>query len=58
MDPSTGRQGYNLDPMSRYLNEGPAQQHAVFIRPDTGNFSTARGCTCVVMMDDGHVSQR
>ena len=33
-------------PMERYLEEGPAAQHALFIRADTGRLSTTRDCTC------------
>ncbi|MCJ1437104.1 hypothetical protein MMC27_006489 [Xylographa pallens] len=51
-------QGYGLGPMNRYLNEGPSEQHAAFIRPDNGNFSLSRGCTCYVPLDEEHHTQR
>ena len=44
--PTPYRQGQGLDPMARFLGEGPSQQHAMFVRPDTGKLSTSRGCTC------------
>ncbi|MCJ1415979.1 hypothetical protein MMC32_002314 [Xylographa parallela] len=50
--------GYGLSPMNRYLNEGPSEQHAAFIRPDNGNFSLSRGCTCYVPLDEEHHTQR
>ena len=46
-----GCQGEGLGPMERYLAEGPSQQHAVFIRADTGRFSTSRGCTCRFVLE-------
>ena len=39
-----------LGPMDRYLAEGPSEQHAIFYRPDTGNFSTFKGCRCIEKM--------
>ena len=33
-------------PMERYLEEGSAAQHALFVRADTGKLSTLRDCTC------------
>lgn len=44
-------QGYGLDPMSRFLAEGPSEQYAVFIRADTGALSTSRGCTCRAVLN-------
>lgn len=41
-----GKNGRGLNPMERFVEEGPEQQHAVFIRADTGELSTARCCTC------------
>lgn len=32
--------------MDRFLAEGPAEQSALFIRSDTGELSTNKGCTC------------
>ncbi|MCJ1264031.1 hypothetical protein MMC22_003902 [Lobaria immixta] len=46
MTSSHHSKGQGLDPMSRFLAEGPSDQHALFIRPDTGALSTSRGCTC------------
>lgn len=43
-------QGQGLDPMGRFLTEGPSEQHALFIRADTGALSTSRGCTCRAAM--------
>ncbi|KAE9967529.1 hypothetical protein EG328_008148 [Venturia inaequalis] len=34
-------------PMQRYLNAGPGEQPALFVRADNEKFSTSRGCTCV-----------
>jgi hypothetical protein len=36
----------NMDPMERFLVEGPAEQGILFIRMDTGELSIAKGCTC------------
>jgi hypothetical protein len=36
----------DLKPMDRFLAEGPADQSALFIRSDTGELSTNKGCTC------------
>ncbi|MCJ1262342.1 hypothetical protein MMC22_002212 [Lobaria immixta] len=50
--PSAHRsQGQGLDPLSRFLAEGPSEQHALFIRADTGALSTSRGCTCRVALE-------
>ena len=38
--------GRGLDPMNRFLAEGPGEQHALFNRADTQEPSTFRGCTC------------
>ncbi|PVH95957.1 hypothetical protein DM02DRAFT_659681 [Periconia macrospinosa] len=38
-----------LTPMQRFLAEGPTEQGALFILPDTGKLSIDKGCTCVVM---------
>jgi hypothetical protein len=38
--------GKDLKPMDRFLAEGPTEQSAVFIRSDTGELSTKKGCTC------------
>lgn len=46
-------QGQGLDPMSRFLAEGPSEQHALFIRADTGALSTSRGCTCLAALEGG-----
>lgn len=40
-------------PMERYLEEGPAAQHALFVRADTGRLSTVRDCTCRAHIDAG-----
>ncbi|KAE9992536.1 hypothetical protein EG327_008673 [Venturia inaequalis] len=44
-------QGHVLDQkratgIARFLSEGPGEQHAMFIRPDTGMPSTSRLCRC------------
>ncbi|KAF2027392.1 hypothetical protein EK21DRAFT_39469, partial [Setomelanomma holmii] len=36
----------DLDPMERFLAEGPTEQSTLFIRWDTGELSTSKGCTC------------
>ncbi|KAF1955044.1 hypothetical protein CC80DRAFT_110908 [Byssothecium circinans] len=36
----------NLDPMRRFLAEGPTEQSALFVRPDNGQLSTSKGCIC------------
>ncbi|CAN9286898.1 unnamed protein product [Alternaria alternata] len=36
----------NMNPMDRFLAEGPAEQSAMFIRHDNGEPSTKRNCTC------------
>ena len=41
-------------PMDRYLMEGPASQHALFVRPDTGKLSTMRACTCRARIEAEH----
>ncbi|KAH8702801.1 hypothetical protein GQ44DRAFT_664553 [Phaeosphaeriaceae sp. PMI808] len=42
--PNTQAKGIN--PMDRFLAEGPAEQSALFVRPDNGKLSTSRMCTC------------
>jgi len=32
--------------LARYLEEGPGEQHALFLRPDNGKLSTNRDCHC------------
>lgn len=44
--PGHHSQGHGLAPMGRLLAEGPSDQHALFIRADTGKLSTSRECTC------------
>jgi hypothetical protein len=34
-----------LTPMKRFLAEGPAEQSALFVRSDTDQLSTTKGCT-------------
>ena len=46
MDHSARGHGSGLDPMSRFLHEGHSEQSALFIRPDTDQPSTSRGCAC------------
>jgi hypothetical protein len=41
-----GPAGQSLEPMNRYLVEGPSEQYAVFHRPDTGEVSIDKGCLC------------
>ncbi|KAH7070195.1 hypothetical protein FB567DRAFT_633846 [Paraphoma chrysanthemicola] len=36
----------NLNPMDRFLAEGPNEQSALFIRDDNDQLSTTKGCTC------------
>ncbi|KAH7078073.1 hypothetical protein BKA63DRAFT_564618 [Paraphoma chrysanthemicola] len=36
----------DLDPMNRFLAEGPNEQSALYIRGDNGQLSTSKGCTC------------
>jgi hypothetical protein len=43
---NTGGQPKGLSPMDRFLAEGPTEQSALFIRSDTGELSTNKGCTC------------
>ncbi|KAK5454308.1 hypothetical protein LTS15_006308 [Exophiala xenobiotica] len=33
--------------MDRFLQEGPAEQSAIFNRPDNGMLSISKGCTCL-----------
>ncbi|KAK5192318.1 hypothetical protein LTR99_010553 [Exophiala xenobiotica] len=33
--------------MDRFLQEGPADQSAIFNRPDNGVVSISKGCTCL-----------
>ncbi|KAH7384592.1 hypothetical protein BKA66DRAFT_584004 [Pyrenochaeta sp. MPI-SDFR-AT-0127] len=40
-----------LDPMDRFFAEGPGEQSALFVRSDTGELSTAKGCTCQGTVD-------
>lgn len=35
-----------LGPMDRFMAEGPSEQYAVFLRPDTGKLSISRDCIC------------
>ncbi|KAF2250293.1 hypothetical protein BU26DRAFT_518703 [Trematosphaeria pertusa] len=35
-----------LTPMQRFLSEGATEQSALFVRPDTGELSISKGCTC------------
>lgn len=50
--PILGLQGSNnilgrgLSPMDRFLSEGPSEQYAVFSRPDTGELSISKECSC------------
>jgi hypothetical protein len=39
-----------LDPLERFLKEGPSEQYAVFNRPDNGKLSIAKGCVCEELM--------
>lgn len=32
--------------MARFMNDNPAEQYALFVRPDNGQLSTSRACTC------------
>lgn len=36
----------NLNPVDRFLAERPHEQSALFVRADTGQLSTNKGCTC------------
>ena len=42
--------GKGLSPMDRFLAESPAEQSAMFRRPDTGHMSTYRACRCAEIM--------
>ena len=46
--------GQGLNPMNRFLAEGPGEQNALFIRADTGEVSTSRGCTCSAYVHEQH----
>lgn len=46
MQANTGGSTPGMSPMDRFLAEGPGQQHALFVRPDNGQLSTFKGCTC------------
>jgi hypothetical protein len=35
-----------LKPMDRFMAEGPDEQYAVFLRPDTVKLSISRDCIC------------
>lgn len=39
-------QGHDQAPLARFLAEGPGEQSALYNRPDNGQTSLARGCTC------------
>lgn len=41
-----GQSHQDMSPMDRFLAEGPGQQYALFVRPDNGQLSTSKGCTC------------
>jgi hypothetical protein len=44
---ASGRQpGYGLGVMDRFIDEGPAEQYAVFVRADTGKLSISKQCFC------------
>lgn len=34
--------------MERFLDEGPAEQSAIFNRPDKNMLSISKGCTCLI----------
>jgi hypothetical protein len=40
-----------LNPMEKFLAEGASEQYAVFIRPDTGELSISKRCTCLKMTE-------
>jgi hypothetical protein len=37
-------------PLERFNAEGPEEQNSVFLRPDTGDLSTARDCLCYQLL--------
>ena len=41
---SNPRQG--LNPMERFLSSGPSEQPALLLRPDTGELSISKYCSC------------
>jgi hypothetical protein len=41
----------DADPITRFKNEGPSEQHALFIRPDNGKLSTSKDCACDTSWD-------
>ena len=41
---SNPRQG--LNPMERFLSSGPSEQPALLLRPDTGELSISKHCSC------------
>lgn len=49
--PADGHEQDAHDPLQRYLTSGPADQHAIFSRPDTGLLSTDKGCKCSEMVE-------
>jgi hypothetical protein len=44
-NPINTNSGRGLNPMTRYLAEGPSEQYATF-QPDTGELSLRKGCLC------------
>jgi hypothetical protein len=48
-------QGRGLGPMDRFMAEGPAQQYAVFNRPDNGKLSIRKECICQEKMSQPKV---
>ncbi|KAF4306952.1 hypothetical protein GTA08_BOTSDO06016 [Botryosphaeria dothidea] len=46
MQANTGGSTPGMSPVDRFLVEGPGQQHALFVRPDNGQLSTFKRCTC------------
>ncbi|CAD6594564.1 MAG: hypothetical protein ASARMPREDX12_009614 [Alectoria sarmentosa] len=60
--PANPRSGQALNPMDRYLGEGPSERYAILHRPQAGRESTHNGCRCLEIMqgnDDtnGHAHQ-
>ncbi|KAL2009657.1 hypothetical protein VTN00DRAFT_5464 [Thermoascus crustaceus] len=50
MDATPGIQGYGMNPMQRFMVHRPGEQYALFNRPDSGEISSSRNCTCATMM--------
>lgn len=48
--PTNARPNPGLDPMDRYVAEGPSERYAILHRPDPQRAATHNGCWCLELM--------